>query len=720
MSIKLYKSSLTPTIKDSNVADTRQISLAEAQAPAKALKGMLHSGEKLYIKHLDIKSDNELLEKSKEIMNGTDTKEGLSKTIIHAKEMKDGDKALQLYNERWKSLLDSSKNEVSWMTKKKLTSWMNKQSLTDTNAIKVSTTTNMLNSLRVNLSDKIETLKKSIIYSTTDFEKKTAESELATLLSSDKTKEVFGATLETVKKTAERDIAFFGYKNVAISDQAAALEMAKKDNRLDAEDVQKLITHFKTSKTSSNNLNKDNVSKMESALESGIIFDSEEYNTALAIATENQDIKTLLKLKTMAEDAEFYSTLSRMSVSDIENRRNILTEYKNKKARDGKGMEIEYSRNLEITKKFLSKLTTNLDKDQMTTAHDMGIITLNEIGFSQMLATGNVEEFAQSIKERVAKAKTVGAFYNREIKFFTANEEKSIKDAFLAAQNKDQIIQLSTTLVEGFGADSDLAFKQLTKDNTFLSTIGGLTIMNDYKTGTNVELAVDGYLISKNEELKNVYKIPTNDTGYLGVIAKYQKTFLHNEDTFNNIIEAANYIYMAQLRNHGKTGKDFKATDTIFSNEALTWEKAFIMAAGGKGGDIGVMGTSFFAADQGGFDKDTRDNQVHIPTWLKNGSFNTVVERLKTDENLWLKASSNEKNAIIGDGALKGNEITLSEIFKEQDPYFVSIGNGKYRIAMGENPTDPGAEAEYLMNSDGGFFIININKIRDEIITGMN
>ena len=100
MSIKLYKSSLTPTIKDSNVADTRQISLAEAQAPAKALKGMLHSGEKLYVKHLDIKSDNELIEKSKEIMNGTDNFEGLSATIIKAKEMKDGDKALELYENK--------------------------------------------------------------------------------------------------------------------------------------------------------------------------------------------------------------------------------------------------------------------------------------------------------------------------------------------------------------------------------------------------------------------------------------------------------------------------------------------------------------------------------------------------------------------------------------------------------------------------------------------
>ena len=76
MSIKLYKSQLTPTAGDSNVADTRQINLGEAQSIGKAMKGMLQSGEKLYIKHLDIKSDNELIEKTKEIMNGTDTKEG--------------------------------------------------------------------------------------------------------------------------------------------------------------------------------------------------------------------------------------------------------------------------------------------------------------------------------------------------------------------------------------------------------------------------------------------------------------------------------------------------------------------------------------------------------------------------------------------------------------------------------------------------------------------
>ena len=54
MSIKLYKSQLTPTTNDSNVADRRQINLGEAQSIGKAWKGMVKAGEELYITHQDI------------------------------------------------------------------------------------------------------------------------------------------------------------------------------------------------------------------------------------------------------------------------------------------------------------------------------------------------------------------------------------------------------------------------------------------------------------------------------------------------------------------------------------------------------------------------------------------------------------------------------------------------------------------------------------------
>ena len=73
-------------------------------------------------------------------------------------------------------------------------------------------------------------------------------------------------------------------------------------------------------------------------------------------------------------------------------------------------------------------------------------------------------------------------------------------------------------------------------------------------------------------QLKNIYKIKTSDTGYLSAVAKYSDVFMDNPDTFNNIVEAANYIYMAQLKNTGKTTNDFSASD---------WGRAFEMAAGG-------------------------------------------------------------------------------------------------------------------------------------------
>ena len=63
-----------------------------------------------------------------------------------------------------------------------------------------------------------------------------------------------------------------------------------------------------------------------------------------------------------------------------------------------------------------------------------------------MLAPGgSIEEFANSIKKNCSQISR--CFYKREVKFFTANEEKQISDAFAAADTKDELIQLSTILV---------------------------------------------------------------------------------------------------------------------------------------------------------------------------------------------------------------------------------------------------------------------------------
>ena len=96
--------------------------------------------------------------------------------------------------------------------------------------------------------------------------------------------------------------------------------------------------------------------------------------------------------------------------------------------------------------------------------------------------------------------------------------------------------------------------------------------MNNYEPSENVDLLAQGFLLSKNEQLKSVYKIKKTDAKYLEKISKYQNVFPDNTDTFNNIIEAADYIYMAQLKNSGKTTDDFDGDDWDFeSNFSCHW-----------------------------------------------------------------------------------------------------------------------------------------------------
>ena len=693
MAIKLYKSQLQPTTEGSNVLNRNKASMAEAQSIGKAWQGMVKSGEQLYAKHIDIKTDNEILEKSKEVMNGTDNYTGLSETTINASQMKDPDLAGKLYNDEWQKIFDNVNGTLSnRQAKRKFKSFMTKQNLKDVNAIKIASTTNMINALRTNTLDKIETLKKSIIFGHPT-ESDLSSKELAALLADKKTAEIFGNTLEKVAKQTNNEIAYYGYKRMPYTQKDEVLAAAKKDKRITTEDYLKLEKHFNTAQSTNNNLNKDNVSKMDSNLQAGIIFSEDEFNAAIAIATQNQDEKTLIKLKQMATDAPIIQDLNTKTVAQIEEKINFFTSFKNKKG----GMTIAEANELRISQEYLASLTTSLDKDLITTAANKGVIAISEINFEDILNGGDMTEFVNGAKNRIAQADTAASYYKREVKYLTATEANTIKSVFNSADTPQQIIALSKGIVEAFGVKSDKVFKQISKDENVLAHLGGLVAMSDGIPGDNVKLAAEGLMISKNETLAKLYKMSPTDVRNTNIIKKYAEVFIGSEATLDSTIEMTNLIYAAQLKKEGKTTANF-------SNNS--YEKAFLLAAGGT-----TVDGFPFDKKMGGFDENTRGTMVHIPPWLQRGKFENVVEMLKTDPQLVLKASSNGKSAV----AMNGEEVN---IFTNEDPYFVSVGNGKYKIANGDNPIT-GNDPEYLLNSDGGYFIIDINKIKAEIITGI-
>ena len=64
---------------------------------------------------------------------------------------------------------------------------------------------------------------------------------------------------------------------------------------------------------------------------------------------------------------------------------------------------------------------------------------------------------------------------------------------------------------------------------------------------------------------------------------------------------------MAQLRTMAKLQMILK----------LAIGKKHLLASGGTNADYNIFGNNFSLTAMGGYDNDTRGNQVHIPPWLK-------------------------------------------------------------------------------------------------------
>ena len=401
------------------------------------------------------------------------------------------------------------------MAQRKFKAWMTKQNISDVNDIKNKATVNMINARRVNALDDIETKKKAILYGS-ELVSGLAAKDLSDLLGSQKYVEIFGEELQTVIKQTNNEIAFTGYKRMPYTQKDEVLAAAEKDKRITAKDLVKLEKHFDTTQTTNNNANKVTVASMKSNLDAGILFTENEFNSAIAIATQNQDEKTLLKLKQMATDAPIIQDLNTKTVAQIEEKINFFTTFKNKEG----GMTNNEATELKLSQDYLAKLNTSLDKDLVGTAADKGLIAISEINFEDILNGGDMDDFIDGATNRIAQAETASSYYKREVKYLTATEANTIKNVFNNADTAEQIIALSTGITKAFGVKSDKVFKQISKDDNILSHLGGLVIMNDGVAGENVKLAAKGFLLSKEANTKAAFVIGNSNVELTSLVAE--------------------------------------------------------------------------------------------------------------------------------------------------------------------------------------------------------
>lgn len=685
MAIKLYKSQLEPTSKTSNVLDRRQISLSEAGSIGKAMKGMLKSGENFYIQHQKIKSDDELLDKKKAVMLGDDNNKGMEAVKLEASNMKDPDEATKYYAENVKVFEDVGETK-GLFTKKKYNNWFKKQTTEDLTTIKKLSTKNFMEKVRTNELDYLEVLKKKILYAKTEEERKNAESELAERINN-KSTEIFGDGIDAVKKSVQKDIAFYGYKNVPFDQQAKALADAEKDKRLTIEDVEKLRKHFKVSKGKATEGVKAQLKTYEENADKGIVPDANELKNIVAIAAETGDTKLIARVDKFVKGVNLYGTLNTMDFEELTKAKSSVSRILTQNNRSGKGTDADTQMRADIINKYYAKLVSDIDKDMISAAGDRNLVQISDIGLNEFLSTGNVEQMAEKVSKRITDGNTIAAFYRRDVEYLTKAEVSQIKSIFERADTPGEIINITTALTTAFGNNSDKVFKQIGKDNALLAHLGGLNMMTNVNGTPNeaVSRIVDGYLLLKNSETAQLYKVSETNNMYQQVKNEAINSFVGKE-TYNRVIMAADAIYASMSKEKGKTGKQFDKGD---------YKKAMAMAVGADG-------------KFGGFDSQDRGEDVIIPPWLKNGKFENVQDMLEEDRSLLVKAGNGNPVDV------NGKDI---DIFATRKPIFMSVGNGKYMIAIGDSTTKLGTEPKYVLSDDGkGFFIIDLNKIKGEVL----
>ena len=686
MAIKLYKSQLEPTSKTSNVLDTRQISLSEAGSIGKAMKGMLKSGENFYIQHQKIKSDDELLDKKKAVMLGDENNKGMEAIKLEASNMKDPDEATKYYAENVK-VFENVGETKGLFTKKKYNNWFKKQTTEDLTTIKKLSTKNFMEKVRTNELDYLEVLKKKILYAKTEDERKNAESELAERING-KSTEIFGKDgIGAVKKSVQKDIAFYGYKNVPFNQQAKALADTEKDKRLTIEDVEKLRKHFKVSKGKATEGVKAQLKTYEENADKGIVPDANELKNIVAVAAATGDTKLIARVDKFVKGVNLYGTLNTMDYEELSKAKSSVSRIITENNRSGKGTDADTQMRADIINKYYAKLTSDLDKDMISAAGDRNLVQISDIGLNEFLSTGNVEQMAEKVSKRITDGNTIAAFYRRDVEYLTKAEVSQIKSIFERADTPGEIINITTALTTAFGNNSDKVFKQLGKDNALLAHLGGLNMMTNVNGTPNeaVSRIVDGYLLLKNSETAQLYKVSETNNMYQQVKNEAINSFVGKE-TYNRVIMAADAIYASMSKEKGKTGKQF---------DKGMYKKAMAMAVGADG-------------KFGGFDSQDRGEDVIIPPWLKNGKFENVQDMLEEDRSLLVKAGNGNPVDV------NGKDI---DIFATRKPIFMSVGNGKYMIAIGDSTTKLGTEPKYVLSDDGkGFFIIDLNKIKGEVL----
>ena len=701
MAIKIYQSQVRPTAETSDVKTNpnMRVSMATAGAVGSSLSNLGKSGTQLFRTYEIRKSQNEALEKERQLIEGTNNIQGLSELQQEASNMTDPDAAKKFYKDGYDKIVNSLTNNYNHnFTKDLFKSTADKHFLKGSIAV-----TNAANKKFAIHSKNLEIekqnkLSKDFAFAETTNLQDIANADANSYWNSDAIKDLYGA--ETVaRKNAwfkERDLTYA--KRLVVEDKDAGLAFAKKSKYLDAKDVS-LVENTRVSVAKENTqILKNQIKEVENNLKKFTDVTDEEYASMVLLGQNTDDPNIQQRLNDVAIKRgllEFLQTQNRQQLNDLASTADSITQLDRI---EGVNTDRDKRVATDFIKSFAANFTEQMDKDPIGTAAKTSFYDTDSLPINDLTLGGDISEFVTIAKKRKTIGALIAAENNAPKRFFTNDERKQLTNFIENTNDTATIERTLQSMSLAFGSEADEAFQEIgqTTNGQIFAYLGGLSLITD--ESDVVRNAIKGKKLIDDGFVAN---IPKQNQQYTTIISEYKSAFPDNPNTFTSAIKVADYIYTNKI--FSDAGK--KVGNTNFN--ADLFEDSLKEAIGEVRGPDGKK--------YGGTTETSRNKLVHIPNFIKQDDFAKVEEILKLDENLLQKAAGD--NIPID---VDGNKL---DIFANENPHFVSVGYGKYIIFLGDHPTDEDPNLEPVLNgaADGSvqgldYFKINLNLIKDDLI----
>jgi hypothetical protein len=317
--------------------------------------------------------------------------------------------------------------------------------------------------------------------------------------------------------------------------------------------------------------------------------------------------------------------------------------------------------------KVKGKMTTALDTDPYAWGARSGTIK----PVPALTMTGDM--MAPTFAARLAARDTLRARYGRKVPFFTSDEKETI--AYIARNGGPAALQLAQGLIKSLGKEAPGVLAEISDDAPVLTNMAGRLA-----AGGSLSAAQDAMAAIEARKDKDFKPIGIPDAQEsITASGKLGGAYLADPKSEAAVRAEAKLMFEKRARDRGLTGK----LDNDPEAKAI-YEQALDDAAGA---------TTRNGVKYGGLDE-VNGVKIVLPPNVRAGEVEQTLHRITSLAYL------------PPIGAANGVAITPQQL---QGATLVTIGNGKYRAALGDPRT---ADPRYVMKPDGSFWTVTVDQLR--------